>query len=105
MMTRMMGVQTCIEAARAGHLEVLVWARENGCDWDASTCSAAAENGHLAVLNWVRENGCDWYHMDPRLGRPRDSRQDGMYDQFEGQALGSLWRIREGGIIDVNLQL
>ena len=43
-----------------GHLEVLKWARENGCDWDSNTCSYAAENGHLEVLKWARENGCEW---------------------------------------------
>ena len=49
---------TCSEAARGGHLEVLQWARENGCEWDAYTCRAAAEGGHLEVLQWARENGC-----------------------------------------------
>ena len=43
-----------------GHLEVLQWARENGCRWDGGTCSAAAEYGHLEVLQWARENGCPW---------------------------------------------
>ena len=51
---------TCAYAAENGHLEVLKWARENGCDWDSSTCAYAAENGHLEVLKWARENGCDW---------------------------------------------
>ena len=41
-----------------GHLEVLQWARENGCPWDEHTCSAAAKEGHLEVLQWARENGC-----------------------------------------------
>eukprot|EP01051_Picozoa_sp_SAG22_P000429 SAG22_NODE_11_length_35583_cov_107.128790_29_plen_345_part_00 len=47
-------------AARDGYLDVLQWARANGCDWSASTCSAAARGGHLEVLQWLRENGCDW---------------------------------------------
>ena len=29
----------------------------NGCDWDEETCSEAAE-GHLEVLQWARQNGC-----------------------------------------------
>jgi hypothetical protein len=41
-------------------LEVLQWARENGCPWDDSTCTCAAQNGHLEVLQWARENGCAW---------------------------------------------
>ena len=50
---------TCCFAARGGHLKVLQWARQNGCDWDWNTCSAAAGGGHLEVLKWARTNGCD----------------------------------------------
>ena len=49
---------TCSDAAENGHLHVLKWARENGCEWDSSTCANAALNGHLHVLKWARENGC-----------------------------------------------
>ena len=49
---------TCEIAAKNGHLEVLKYARENGCPWDEWTCSFAARNGHLEVLKWARENGC-----------------------------------------------
>ncbi|MDA9099060.1 hypothetical protein N9L76_09015 [bacterium] len=45
-------VQTCPwdyetwnRAAREGHLEVLQWARANGCPWDEYTCGAAACGG------------------------------------------------------------
>jgi hypothetical protein len=41
-----------------GHSELLQWARENGCPWDAETCARAAEGGHLELLRWARENGC-----------------------------------------------
>ena len=51
---------TCANAARGGHLDVLRWARENGCAWNANTCAFAAEGGHLEVLRWARENGCEW---------------------------------------------
>ena len=37
---------------------MLQWARENGCPWDESTCWGAAENGHLEVLEWAKANGC-----------------------------------------------
>ena len=52
--------KTCAEAARGGHLEVLRWARENGCPWDEMTCARAANGGHLEVLQWLRQNGCPW---------------------------------------------
>ena len=45
---------------KRGHLEVLKWARENGCQWNEWTCTNAAEGGHLDVLKWARENGCPW---------------------------------------------
>ncbi len=44
----------------SGHLEVLKWARANGCDWDASTCISAAGHGHLDVLKWAHAHGCPY---------------------------------------------
>ena len=58
--TRVVPRSTCTYAARDGHLEVLRWARRNGCPWDWRTCSAAATGGHLEVLQWARQNGCPW---------------------------------------------
>ena len=49
---------TCAYAAERGHLDVLSWAREHDCPWDATTCAFAAINGHLDVLRWARENNC-----------------------------------------------
>ena len=73
-----------------GHLEVLKWAHENGCDGIiihvamlraeaiqkylnglakmvvhgmSGTCSAAARGGHLEILKWIRENGCPWMDL------------------------------------------
>jgi hypothetical protein len=43
-------------AAKGGHLEVLKWARENGCPWDEDDVRVAAEGGHLETLKWAREN-------------------------------------------------
>ena len=47
-------------AAKYGHLEVLQWARANGCPWNKWTCAFAARHGHLEVLQWLRANGCPW---------------------------------------------
>ena len=52
--------ETCYYAAKGGHLDCLIWARENGGDWDSTICEAASEGGHLDCLIWARENGCDW---------------------------------------------
>jgi hypothetical protein len=79
-------VTRCSDAAEFGHLEVMRWARERGCPWDAATalrmrrcggrsggveggagarlpvgrgeCERAAAGGHLEVLKWARENAC-----------------------------------------------
>ena len=55
-----LGIYITYGAAFCGHLDVLKWARENGCQWDSSTCRHAALNGHLDVLKWVWNNGCKW---------------------------------------------
>ena len=41
--------ETCARAAKKGHLEVLQWARANGCPWDRYTCSWAAEGGQSII--------------------------------------------------------
>jgi hypothetical protein len=68
----------CALAASGGHLEILKWARANGCHWDKNppwdannywrfwdndTCANAAAGGHLGVLQWAHENGCWWNEM------------------------------------------
>ena len=45
-------------AAEGGHLEVLQWARANGCPWDADTCVAAVDEQRHDVFLWARENDC-----------------------------------------------
>jgi hypothetical protein len=50
----------CEYAANYRQLEILQWARANGCPWNEFTCSGAAEGGHLEVLQWLRANGCKW---------------------------------------------
>ena len=47
----------CTEAAGGGQLEVLQWARANGCPWDNHTCRMAANGGHLNMMPWLRANG------------------------------------------------
>src|SRR5271169_5837919 len=49
----------CEEAARAGHLAALQWARAQRPPgpWSASTCRRAAEGGNLALLQWARAHG------------------------------------------------
>jgi hypothetical protein len=51
---------TCSSAANGGHFEILKWARENGCPWGSSTCAYAVKGGHFEILKWARQNGCPW---------------------------------------------
>jgi len=39
-------------------LVVLKWLREIGCAWDKVTCFNAAKSGNVEMLKWARENGC-----------------------------------------------
>lgn len=50
--------QVCLSAARNGHLDVLIWARENHCPWnDYEVLCAAANFGKLAVMQWALNVG------------------------------------------------
>jgi hypothetical protein len=48
----------CSNAAEAGQLAYLQWARAQGCPWSEFTCSMAAKGGHLHILEWLCDNGC-----------------------------------------------
>ena len=50
-----------IEAATFnGNLEAVQYTRTLGISWNSYTCSNAARNGHLQLLKWARVNGCPW---------------------------------------------
>ena len=44
--------KACEHAATGGHLEVLKWARNQGCDWDWRTCAYAARSAHFNTSKW-----------------------------------------------------
>ncbi len=46
----------CTHSARLGHLETLLWLRDEprNYPWDKSTCAAAASSGHLDLLMRIR---------------------------------------------------
>nr|UMO79371.1 Ankyrin repeat domain containing protein [Pandoravirus aubagnensis] len=51
---------TCEIAASEGHRDALVYAHRHGCRWDEHACSAAAGAGALDCLRYLHENGCPW---------------------------------------------
>ena len=51
----------CAIAAECNRLAVLVFLRERvSCPWDERTCIAAAKAGSLECLRYAHENGCPW---------------------------------------------
>jgi hypothetical protein len=72
---RINGEMACGDAARAGNLEALKWAREHGprpgtgaretgpIPWDFTTIRHAALQGHLDVVKWAHDNGAPWDEM------------------------------------------
>jgi len=45
-------------AAEGGHLAVLRWAREHGCEWNkAYVRTVAAACGYADMLSWIDEHG------------------------------------------------
>ena len=49
----------CDSAAREGHLNLLIWARENGHPWSYLTTTAAAIRGDLEIVKFLINIGCD----------------------------------------------
>ncbi|AVK76339.1 Ankyrin repeat protein [Pandoravirus kuranda] len=45
-------------AAMRGHFDTIKWLHANGCPWDANTCAEAVLAGHSDILVWLRDNGC-----------------------------------------------
>ena len=48
-----------MQEAGGGHLEMLQWARANGCPWNEKELHIAAQNGHEAVVRALIEAGAD----------------------------------------------
>ena len=46
----------CEEAAGFGELELLKWAREQGCPWDFHTVECAVIGGNLGTVQWICGN-------------------------------------------------
>jgi hypothetical protein len=43
-------------ATMKGHIHVLVWLQNIGCDWYTRCCNMIAEeNGDTQMLNWLKE--------------------------------------------------
>ena len=52
--------RTCATIALGGHLVVLKWARDHKCPWGVNTCGFAAKTGNLEMLKWARAHNAPW---------------------------------------------
>jgi len=53
-------VDFAFNAASAGQLNLLQWARQNGCTLDSSACAGASFGNQLETLKWLKEQQCLW---------------------------------------------
>ena len=51
-------------AVQGGHLDILIWAYEQGAYIDKLTCYYAATGGHTTVLKWLLNNNCHYNTED-----------------------------------------
>jgi len=61
----------CDYAAQRGNLEVLKWARSEGFAGWSLLCFHAVRGGHLEVLKWGRANGFPWSEETQNLAREK----------------------------------
>lgn len=47
-------------AAYYGHLHIIKWAKQHGCEWNEFATSKAAETGKLQTLRWLILHGCPY---------------------------------------------
>lgn len=53
--------RTCALAARHGHSDLLRFLKEQKkCYWTCDTTIGAAAGGHMSILEYVLDQGCDW---------------------------------------------
>ena len=51
------------DACQAGRINILKWARKNGCPVDDYGCCHAARCGQLETLKWLRKHGYTWGNL------------------------------------------
>ncbi len=52
-------VECTLAAAACGNLQMLMWIRENGGDWNNQCYDKAARNGHVHIMTYLYESGCE----------------------------------------------
>ena len=57
---------TCASVARENNLDLLIWGRKNGCEWDESVTRTLAMTGNVSLLKWCL--GVGRRQQDSRIG-------------------------------------
>ncbi len=67
---------SCNEAAYAGHVKCLKYARKNKCKWDHWTCMSAAEGGNIECIKFLKKgipgDSCRWDKFTCEVAAERD---------------------------------
>lgn len=61
---KLSGQEVFASACEGGHMNIIRWLRKHHCDWSGSACVSAARAGHLEVLQFLREDGTGPYKDD-----------------------------------------
>ncbi len=77
---------TCTGAIIGGHLELLKYLKDYGCEYDSSdlACNLASSYGHLHILKWTRENGYQWSKETLRTADTRNQPEIAKYLRENG---------------------
>jgi hypothetical protein len=71
-MTSWLGPKTVCAGVRLhmlifGSVELLAWAKEQGCPWTVQTSARTAAGGRVEVLQWARAHHCPGTCARPHL--------------------------------------
>eukprot|EP01038_Epipyxis_sp_PR26KG_P018355 gene18355-25856_t len=55
---------TCEAIASTGRLDILQWALDHGCPWDARCASTCASEGHMEMFRWIMDLNREFFPID-----------------------------------------
>ena len=55
---------TCEAIASTGRLNILQWALDHGCPWDARCASTCASEGHMEMFRWIMDLNREFFPID-----------------------------------------
>eukprot|EP01036_Dinobryon_divergens_P035665 gene35665-46261_t len=55
---------TCDVIASTGRLDILQWALDHGCPWDARCACTCAREGHMEMFRWIMDLNQEFFPID-----------------------------------------